>query len=293
MWWWSSWEHSSLANLPARLCHLRSRSNRVKRTRLDRMVAPDLDRSQCLERNLRWYNFVKFQFAYFLEHKVATNYLKSGFASVRYATQKKHWIKAFSSLVHWGDCANIVCRELFVVAVTLSADRRNWFIARPALRLNINKFAISTSIEFEPKSQFHINFEAIVQNVKGNQNDHKSLKEFFFWLVDVPTEIGFIGKIYACETCWRHEQQLMTLTAWILIGTVGAVFFAVAEETTLNAVSVATRQEAILTERLVGYQQWLHFALLVLDFAILYSLLPVASLFLDVEEESGGTTDRL
>jgi hypothetical protein len=96
---------------------------------------------------------------------------------------------------------------------------------------------------------------------------------------------GADGEIYGF-TCWA-------LTAAVFVGSVATVLLAVTEESALDAVSVAASQEAVLAEWLVRHQQRLHLSLLVLELAVLNSLFPVAGLLLDVEEESGGTTDGL
>lgn len=58
--------------------------------------------------------------------------------------------------------------------------------------------------------------------------------------------------------------QPSQLTTRVLIGTVAAIFLSVTEESTLNAVSVTASQEPVLTQRLVGDKERLHFTLLVL-----------------------------
>lgn len=83
------------------------------------------------------------------------------------------------------------------------------------------------------------------------------------------------------------------LTARVFVGAIGAIFLAVTEQAAFDAVAVTAGQEAVLAERLVGHQQRLHFALFVLELAVLHGLLPVACLLFDVEEETGGATDGL
>lgn len=85
----------------------------------------------------------------------------------------------------------------------------------------------------------------------------------------------------------------LRLTARVFVGAIGAILLAVTEQPAFDAVAVTAGQEAVLAERFVGHQQWLHFALFVLEFAVLHGLLPVAGLLLDVEEETGGATDGL
>jgi hypothetical protein len=88
----------------------------------------------------------------------------------------------------------------------------------------------------------------------------------------------------------RHSSQLTTR---VLVGSIGAVFLAVAEEPTLNAVAITASEETILTERLVGDQQRLHLALLVLQLAVLHRVLPIAGLLLDIEVQAGRTANGL
>lgn len=83
------------------------------------------------------------------------------------------------------------------------------------------------------------------------------------------------------------------LTAAVLVGAIGAVLLAVAEQAALHAQGVAAREEALLADRLVGVQQRLDLALLVLQLAVLDGVLPVARLLLNVEEQTGRTANRL
>lgn len=83
------------------------------------------------------------------------------------------------------------------------------------------------------------------------------------------------------------------LTATVLIGSVKAILFTIAEETALDAIAITARERALRTYRLIGVQERLHFALLVFQLAILDGVLPVACLFLNVKEQTGWTTDRL
>jgi hypothetical protein len=84
-----------------------------------------------------------------------------------------------------------------------------------------------------------------------------------------------------------------SLTTRVLVGSVGAVFLAIAEESALDAVAVTAGEESVLAERLVGDQQRLHLALFVLQLAVLHRIFPVASLLLDVEVQTGRTTNGL
>jgi len=107
----------------------------------------------------------------------------------------------------------------------------------------------------------------------------------------------------AGETCWtlkRVDPRPLSSpevdvirTTWVFIGTIITVFLAVTEETALDAVTVTARQKAILTQRFIGHQQRLDFALFVFQLAILDGVLPIASLLFDVKEETSWTTDCL
>lgn len=83
------------------------------------------------------------------------------------------------------------------------------------------------------------------------------------------------------------------LTARVFIGTVSTVLFAVTEETTLDTEGVTTGEVTVLAQGLVGVQQGLRLTFLVLQLAVLYSVFPVTSLFLDVEEQTSWATDGL
>lgn len=85
----------------------------------------------------------------------------------------------------------------------------------------------------------------------------------------------------------------MQLTTTVLIGSVRAIAFAVAEQTALHAGAVAASQKALLAQRFVGVQQRLHFALLALELAVLDGVFPVARLLLNVKVETGRASDRL
>jgi hypothetical protein len=97
-------------------------------------------------------------------------------------------------------------------------------------------------------------------------------------------------EIAFCETRLRNSTSLTTR---VLVGSVGAVFLAIAEESALDAVAVTAGEESVLAERLVGDQQRLHLALFVLQLAVLHRIFPVASLLLDVEVQTGRTTNGL
>lgn len=83
------------------------------------------------------------------------------------------------------------------------------------------------------------------------------------------------------------------LTADVLVGTVGAVLLAVTEQSSLDAVTIATGQRTLGAQRLLGVELRLYLALLVLELAVVYRVLPVAGLLVDVEVQTGGTTNRL
>lgn len=100
--------------------------------------------------------------------------------------------------------------------------------------------------------------------------------------------LWFFGELWPREATGSEK-----LTAWILIGTICTVFFAVAEETTFDTIAVTACQKPILTQWLIGDKQWLHFTFLVLQLAVLDSFLPVACLLFNIEIETSRTTDRL
>lgn len=83
------------------------------------------------------------------------------------------------------------------------------------------------------------------------------------------------------------------LTTSCLIGSIAAVFLTVTEQTPFNTLSVTARQFPIGTYRFVGKQHGFDFTLFVLQFAILHGIPPIASLLLDVEIQTGRTTDGL
>lgn len=82
-------------------------------------------------------------------------------------------------------------------------------------------------------------------------------------------------------------------TANILVGAIGAILLAVAEEASLDARSVAAGEESVLAERFLGVEQRLGLPLLVLQFAIVDRVLPVARLLVDVEVQAGRASYRL
>lgn len=90
-----------------------------------------------------------------------------------------------------------------------------------------------------------------------------------------------------------HFHARNSLTAAVLVRTVRAVLFAVAEKSPFDAITIAASEEPVLAQRFVGVQQWLHFPLLVLQFAVLNGVLPVAGLLLDVEVQTSWATDGL
>lgn len=86
---------------------------------------------------------------------------------------------------------------------------------------------------------------------------------------------------------------LLRLTAAVLIRTVCAIPFAVAEKSALDAVTITAGQKTILAQRLVGVQQWLHLALLVLQLAVLDGIFPITCLLFNVEKQTGWASDSL
>lgn len=83
------------------------------------------------------------------------------------------------------------------------------------------------------------------------------------------------------------------LTASVFIRTVSTVFLSVAEQTPFYTCTVTTGEESVLTERFVGKQQRFHLTFFVLEFAVLYGVLPIAGLLVDVEVETCWTTNGL
>lgn len=107
-----------------------------------------------------------------------------------------------------------------------------------------------------------------------------------------------IGRRTRILTTLRQGQRKfrirkVSLTTTVLVGSVRTVLFSVTEQSSFYAVSVTASEEAVLTQRFVCEQQRFHLAFLVLQLAVLHRILPVASLFVDVEVESGRTTDGL
>lgn len=82
-------------------------------------------------------------------------------------------------------------------------------------------------------------------------------------------------------------------TANILVGAVGAILLAVTEKTPLDARSVPAREESILAKRFLGVEQRLGLSLLVLQFAIVDRVLPIARLLVDVKVQTGRASYRL
>jgi hypothetical protein len=95
-----------------------------------------------------------------------------------------------------------------------------------------------------------------------------------------------------CHLLWTVMGSRL-LTTRVLIRAVIAVLFAIAEQTALDAVAVAAREEPVLAQWLVRDEQRLHLALLVLQLAVLDGILPVARLLLDVKVQTGWTADGL
>lgn len=91
----------------------------------------------------------------------------------------------------------------------------------------------------------------------------------------------------------KSQKCRASLTARVFVGSVGTVGNAVTEEAALDASAVVAGQHAFLAKRLVGGQDGLDFANLLLDETVLHLLFPVASLLLDIESETGWATDSL
>lgn len=73
------------------------------------------------------------------------------------------------------------------------------------------------------------------------------------------------------------------LTANVLVGAVRTILLAVTEKTSLDARSVAAREITILAKRFLGVEQGLGLSLLVLQFAVVDRVFPIARLLVDVE----------
>ena len=76
---------------------------------------------------------------------------------------------------------------------------------------------------------------------------------------------------------------MSVLTASVFIRSIITVFFSIAEESPLNAVSVTTCQIVLLTDGLISEETGFHFPLPGLHVTILYTGLPVTSLLLNVK----------
>lgn len=102
-----------------------------------------------------------------------------------------------------------------------------------------------------------------------------------------------VGQLADGSITRRSSVRIGFNVASVLIGAVVALFLTVAEETAFNAVSISASKMVLLTNGLVGEEQRLDLLLLGLELAILDGGLPVASLLLDVEGQTGGTADGL
>lgn len=95
----------------------------------------------------------------------------------------------------------------------------------------------------------------------------------------------------------RHSMnlkfRLILLTASVFVRAIGAIFLSVTEETSLDAVTVAAGQRTVRTQGFVGVEQRFDLTFLVLQLAIFDGVFPVARLLVDVEVETGRTTDGL
>lgn len=88
-------------------------------------------------------------------------------------------------------------------------------------------------------------------------------------------------------------NRVMSLTTSVFVGPIRTILLSVTEQPPLYTISITTSEESILTQRLIRKQQRLHLPLLVLQLAILHGILPIASLLIDIEVQTSGTTDRL
>ena len=87
--------------------------------------------------------------------------------------------------------------------------------------------------------------------------------------------------------------HLTSLTANVFVGAIGAVLFAVAKQSAFHAVAVTAGQRAIRAERFLGIEKRFGLSLLILGFAVVDRVLPVAGLLIDVEVQTSWTTNRL
>lgn len=83
------------------------------------------------------------------------------------------------------------------------------------------------------------------------------------------------------------------LTTSVFIRSVSTIPLTVTEQATFNTLTVSAGEWVLRAEGLIGVQQWLNLALLVLNLAIPDGLLPIACLFLNIEVQTGWTTDSL
>lgn len=83
------------------------------------------------------------------------------------------------------------------------------------------------------------------------------------------------------------------LTTSVFIGAIATILFTVTEQATFNTVTITASQETILTQGFIGVEQRLDTTFLVLGFAVLDGLFPIASLFFNIEIQTGGTTNSL
>jgi hypothetical protein len=102
-----------------------------------------------------------------------------------------------------------------------------------------------------------------------------------------------VGKTANIDITRWCTVGIVIFAAGVLVGPVAAVLDSVAEKSLLKAVAIAAGQVVVLTDRLVCAQQRLHFALPGQLVTVVHRVLPVASLFLEVECEAGRAADGL
>lgn len=87
--------------------------------------------------------------------------------------------------------------------------------------------------------------------------------------------------------------QSFTLTAWVLIGSVVTILFAITEQSTLNTIAITACEKTVLTQWLICYEKWLHFSFFILEFAVFDSVFPIACLLFNIKIKTSWTTNGL
>lgn len=95
------------------------------------------------------------------------------------------------------------------------------------------------------------------------------------------------------QTFHYSSSSSSSLTAYIFVGSVGAILLPVAEQSPLDAGTVAARQESVLAQGFLGIEEGFRLPLLVLQLAIIHRVLPIARLLVDVEVQPCRAPDRL